>query len=216
MPDQIGSPWAGKTTKAIGLALLDAETDDGLTAAQLAGQLGMHQSNLKRAADELVDAGVLRHVAPPSANGQPGRRPQTAFAFATNEKERFEEFIEDEPPEGDPPDAGSHVVSIPTQDKAGALWKILAQAGVPAGVALVRQLEGETPELEYSFSGPTAVDDSQDFFEVLRDAELKPRRRVVSRSTTSREMRRIARRRLERIERSRERLGPVRVEQSSE
>jgi len=216
MSGQLGSPWEGKTKKAIGLALLNAETGEGLTAAQLEALIGKHQSNLKKAADELAAAGVLQRAVPPSVNGQPGRRAQVAFAFAEGERERFEEFIEAEPPERDLPDVGSHVVSISTRDETGALWKILAQPGVPAGSALVRLLEGEPPELEYSFSGPTAVDDSLDFFEVLKAAELSPRRQVVSKSTTSREVRRTARRRREQIERSRERLGSMQTEPRSE
>jgi len=192
---------------AIGRAL--AEVDDGvaLTASQLEDMIGKHQSNLKKAAEQLVAAGVLKpEREPPRPNGQPGRRAQTAFAFAEGERERFE-YLMDDAHQLDFPEVGTHFVFVDTQDRRDDLWKVLSQTGVASGLDRVWHLEGERREMMFAFNGPNAVDDSMDFFEVLSDAELNVRRQSVSQSSSSRDMRKVARRRRERVQRSRQQLG---------
>jgi hypothetical protein len=193
---------------AIGRALAEVDDFGALTAAQLEDMIGKHQSNLKKAADELVGDHVLEIAEPPQENGQRGRRARTAFTFADGERERFEELI-DEEPESEFPEVGTHLVFVDAQSKREALWKVLSQAGVAAGLDRACQLDGDRPEMMFAFRGPTAVDDSLDFLEILATAELSARRQSISKSNGSREIRKMAQRRRQRVERSKEQLGSM-------
>ena len=193
---------------AVGRALVETDGDAGLTASQLQDAIGKHQSNLKKAAHELVAAGVLIAVDPDLSEGQPGRRAQTAFKFTHGERERFEELLDREETSGFP-EVGTQVVFVDASGKRDALWKVLSQTGVASGLDRAWQLDGDRTEMMFAFKGPTAVDDSLDFLEILGAAELSARRQTISKTGTSRELRKMARRRRQRVQRSREQLGTM-------
>lgn len=204
-PDS-ASAWQGATKIKIGKALLDE--DEGLTASQLESAIGgPHQSNLKKAAEQLVEAQALKAV-PPRTNGQPGRPAQVAFAFAEGERERFEDLLEARDP-SEELGVGTHLVFVDSKGNSKDLWKALSQAGVMKGSGRARQLVGDQQEIMVSFSGPTAADDSLDFLEILGDLELKARLQAVTKESSIGELRRAARRRGERVARMRAQLGPL-------
>lgn len=197
------SVWSNPTKIDIG-RVLAAANGRGVTAGELQRSLGTHQSNLKKIAEELVAAGVLKSIKPPRSSGRPGRPAQDAFTFADGERERFEDLLEDlEEPPG-PLGQGSQLVFVDVQERGHALWSLLARKGVATGTRAVRQMEGERTELLFEFKGPTAVDDAMDLMEVLHAAELKARRQHVSKASSLGELRRTAQRRREQVATTRE------------
>jgi hypothetical protein len=203
--------WDGVTKMAIGRALLDSDEAEGpLTAARLAAATGRDQSNLKKAAEELVAAGALRALEPDLAtNGRAGRPARTAFAFADGQREQFEEFLDLADRPSDLAEVGTQLVIIDADEGHDTLWKVLSQPGVGSGADRGFQLEGGRSEVMYAFNGPNAVDDSNDFLAILTAAELKAHRHSISKAASPRDFRRTAQRRLERVQRSRERRGAM-------
>jgi len=204
------SPWHGTTTVNIGKALL-GDGGAGLTASELEAAIGgPHQSNLKKLANQLVEADVLKAVDPPRHNGHPGRPAQVAFTFADGERERFEDLLEDHD-HGSGIDVGTSIVFVDAEHKRSDLLKILSLPGVMSGSGKTYELEGDCPQIMVSFEGPTAVDDSRDFLEILAAAELKARRQFVTKASNSGELRKAARRGRQRVERTREQLRAMRT-----
>lgn len=213
--------WTKPIHLDIGRVLVHAN-GRALTAAEFQRALGRtHQSNVKRAAKELTTRGMLKEVPAERPRAGPGRPPQDAFEFADGEQVRFEELLEEieEPRE---PSSRSEVVVVDTHeddlDKGEALWRLLSRKGALSGARRVEQIEwtGEGAELRIEFDGPGAVDEAMDLMAKFQAAKLRVRRGRVSKSAVTADLREVARRRAEVIQRSREELGATQTRPRSD
>lgn len=193
-----------------------------LTAADLQRALGRtHQSNLKKVAEELVAADALTK-APAEGRRGPGRPPQDAFAFAEGEQERFEDLFEQLETPGDSLVEGAEVVVVDAHEdeleKGETLWSLLSQKGTARGARPVKQIDmaEEGTRFLFEFTGPGAVHEAMDLMAALKARKLDVRRGRVSKVTTIADMRRVARRRIESIQRSREQLGTTQTRPHTE
>jgi hypothetical protein len=200
-----GSAWRSTTKINIGRALL-AGDGDGLTAAELESVLGQpHQSNLKKAAEQLAEDGAVETVKPPRQNGSPGRPAEVAFTFAEGERERFEELIEKEDDAGGL-QVGMPLVFVNADFNRDDLLKILSLPGVLSGSGRAYELEGDGSQIMVSFSGPSAVDDSRGFLDLLDAKQLEAKRRFITKASGGNELRQAAKRHRQRLARKTEQL----------
>lgn len=212
------SPWNSQTKLDIGRVLVQARGRP-LTAAQIQRALGRtHQSNVKKAAKDLVSAAAFDEVEPSHPKEGPGRPPQDAFKFAPGEQERFEGLLEqfDQPPTS----AEGEVVVVDTHEddleKGEALWSLLSRRGFAPGARRIEQVEliGERAELHIEFDGPGAVGEAMDLMARFQAAKLRARRGRVSQVGSTADLRHAARRRAEVIQQTREELGAMQTRPS--
>jgi hypothetical protein len=189
---------------AVGRALLSAG-EDGMTAAEIGFIAQQHQSNLKKAAEELVNEGALRYTDPPPANGRRGRRPRVAFAFAAGERQRFEEMVADENLMG-LLGMGTQLVMVDAEDRPERLSEVLSQSEVVSDAAWAAHVEGGRSEVWLAYEGYRAPDDSRDLMAILHAAELTARRGSVAKLANARDLARAEERKKQRVERARSRL----------
>lgn len=199
------SLWHGSTRMAVGRALLAGSDEGGMTAGEMSLLAQQHQSNLKKAADELVDDGALKYTIPAPANGRPGPKARVAYVFSEGEQQRFEELVEDEMVVG-LLGLGTELVMVDAEDQAERLSEVLSQPEVTADAAWTAHVRGQRAEVWLAFEGHRAPDDSLDLMAVLRSAELKARHGSVAKLANAGVTTRTEERRKRHVERVRAQL----------
>lgn len=182
--------WQGSARLAVGNALLSAD-NTGMTAAEMGFIAQQHQSNLKKAAEDLVSEGVLRYVDPPSEDGpRRGRRPRTAFTFGDGERERFEELAAEERPIG-LLGVGGQVVMVDAQENPERLSEVLSRDDLLGHLAWAAHVDGERSEVWLAYEGQGASENSRDLMTAFTVAELSARRSSVAKLMNARELARV-------------------------
>jgi hypothetical protein len=189
---------------AVGRALLSAG-ENGMTAAEMSFIAQQHQSNLKKAAEELVEGGALRYTKPLSENGRRGRRPNVAFAFAEGEQERFEELIANEVPAG-MLGTGTQLVMVDAEEDPERVAEVLSQSDLMGKLAWGAHVDGERPEVWLAYEGHGASSDSRDLMTAFKVAKLAARRSSVAGLMSGRELAHSEERKRQQAERLRARL----------
>lgn len=189
---------------AVGHALLSAG-ENGMTAAEMGFLAQQHQSNLKKAAEELVREGALRSTAPPSANGRRGRKPRVAFAFADGERQRFEELVAEESPIGTL-GVGTQLVMIDAEEHPERLSEVLSRSDLMGNLAWAAHVDGRRSEVWLAYEGLGASDDSRDLLAAFDAAELSARRSSVAKLASARDLAGAEERKRQRVERTRAQL----------
>lgn len=180
------SHWHGSARIAVGHALLSAG-DQGMTAAEMGFIAQQHQSNLKKAAEELVREGALRYTDPPPANGRRGRRPRVAFAFAGNERQRFEDLVGGESSIGTL-GVGMQLVMVDAEERPGRLAEVLSRPDLMGNLAWAAHVDGRRSEIWLAYEGHRASDDSRDLMAAFDAAELSARSGAVSKLAGARDL----------------------------
>lgn len=217
MTAQRDSPWHGGIRAAVGRSLLRSGDDDhGLTAAEIAEIAGKDQSNVKKVADELLAAGILREASLAQQNGRVGRPPGAAYAFADGERERFESYAEEQISPGGVR-VGTHVVFVERDQMKDRLSDVLSVPVVARGIEEAWEIEGDGfSGLLFPFNGSDAPEASGNFLSQLRDAQVKAGKGVMTRISRGRELRDAERRRRRLLERTRVELGETQERPASE
>jgi hypothetical protein len=180
-------PWHRQSRIAIGRALLRTHPAP-MSATEIASATGKDPSNTKKIADELVEAGGLKHLEPKSSEGRAGRRTQRVFAFADGEQDRFVASFGEDRPAGLSP--GQQLVFVDASALGGDLLHSLARPELVARAAWSALCDGERQELAIAFDGPAAVDASLDLMAALSAAKVKATRASVSKVDTPGELHR--------------------------
>jgi hypothetical protein len=189
---------------AVGHALLSAG-ENGMTAAEMGFLAQQHQSNLKKAAEELVREGALCYTDPPSAVGRRGRRPRVAFAFANGERQRFEELVDDESPIG-MLGVGMQLVMIDAEEHPERLSEVLSRSDLMGNPAWAAHIDGRRSEVWLAYEGHGASDDSRDLMAAFDAAELSARRSSVAKLSGARDLANAEERKRQQVERARAQL----------
>jgi len=189
---------------AVGRALLSAG-ENGMTAAEMAFVSQQHQSNLKKAAEDLVDEGALRYTAPPSQNGRRGRKPRVAFTFSEGERERFEELVSEEMSIG-MLGVGTQLVMVDAEEDPGTLSEVLSRSDLIGNLAWAAHVDGSNSEIWLAYEGHGASDESRDLMAAFNAAELSARRSSVGKLAAARDLASAEDRKRQRIEQVRAQL----------
>jgi hypothetical protein len=172
-----GLDWSHDARLVIGQTLLTA-TERTLTAPEIA--LATGRTNVKRTADEMVDAGLLENRPPPPATKRPGRPPTAAYFLPDACAKDLEEELARRHPVGRL-QKGQHIVFA----EAGAtqiagLFEALEVSSALARASWFALLDGEPQEMAIVFAGSGAVEGAVDLMAELRGAELRARRSALT------------------------------------
>jgi hypothetical protein len=204
MPPNPGAHWQGNARMAVGQALL-AAGENGMTAAEMAFIAQQHQSNLKKAAEDLVREGVLRRTPPPTQDGRRGRKARVAFAFAEGERQRFEELVAEETPIG-MLGVGTQLVVVDAEENPSRLAEVLSRSDLIGNLAWAAHVNGRRSEIWLAYEGREASDDSRDLMAAFDAAELSAARSSVAKLASVRDLTSAEERKRQRIERIRTQL----------
>lgn len=182
---------------AVGHALLNAG-ENGMTAAEMSFVAQQHQSNLKKAAEELVGAGALRRTDPLSANGRRGRKPRDAFLFSDGERRRFEELVAKHRTAG-MLGPGTQVVVVGSEDHPERISEVLSQSELIGNLAWWALLNGDPAEFWLAYEGHEASEDSRDLMAAFDAAEVSSKKRSVEKHGDADELGRVSERTKQRI-----------------
>lgn len=178
--------WSIPWCLDIGRALLAG----GATARELADAIGTHQSNVKKRADALVEAGLLVEGPPARA---PRRRGAAAATYLLVEGERDRVAALADEAHGDI-DLGQHVVFVQARAATlGDLFAVVAETRAAARARRVVFLGGEHPEYAIFFR-PDDGDAALELAAALEAAEVDARVAILGRPVAAHEFVRQAQR----------------------
>lgn len=159
-----------------------------MTAAEFAHATGRHPSNIKKAADALVEQGFLEQRDPPAPlSSKPGPRTKSSYAFAAGMQAGFEAACGPEPDPGSLA-AGDQLIFLDVQEPEADLLDSLAGAAVSARIHWSALCDGANQELMIALRGPDAVNASLDLMTAFKAAKLKARRVSVTKIDSAAEL----------------------------
>ncbi len=170
--------WSNDVHREIGRVLL-LDASQTLTAPEIAGATG--RANVKRSADEMVEAGLLERQAPPPRSSKSPGRPVTALYHLPDasaqdlraEMARLRPVGQMNP--------GHHIVLAEAGEaQIASLFETLAASEVLMSASWFALFDGEPQELAIVFVGVDALDGALDLMTELRGAELRARRAAIT------------------------------------
>lgn len=180
-------PWTSECRIAIGRALVRS-SGDSMTAAEIAAATGRDRSNVKRAADDLADHGVLERRDPPApVGGKRGPKTRSSYAFAPGAQDAFEMACGLEPDPGSLA-PGDQLIFLDAREPGSDLLDCLTDAAVSARVHWAALCDGADQELMIALRGPDAVNASLDLMGAFKAAKLKARRVAVAKVDSATEL----------------------------
>jgi DNA-binding MarR family transcriptional regulator len=170
--------WRGSMRVALGAVLLDSPGPR--TAAELAGALGKHPSNVKKTADDMVKDDLLVARKPVSGHAGRGRRAESAYELASAERPKLEAVLE----EFEQPTAlraGQQLVfaSIPGGNALDLMGAAIAP-GAASRMSWAAFVDGEPQECVIAFDGANATSQAADLMAALEAAQVHSRRATVA------------------------------------
>lgn len=177
MPARNGTSahWHRPTPRAVGKVLLAAS--EPLSASRIAKLASKDASNVKRAADDLVDAGLLVRTPPPEgSNGGPGRPTSAVYALAEGHEDELRQALETDAEPGQLA-VGLQIVFVETPSfRLAEIDDVLAHAFEVQSAKWAALCDGEPPGYLIAFEGETATESTVDLMSVLSAAEISSRR----------------------------------------
>jgi len=182
-----GHPWTSECRIAIGRAL-ERSSRESMTAAEISGATGRDRSNVKRAADDLVEHGALERREPPApTGGKRGPKTRSSYAFAPGAQDAFEVACGPEPAPGSLA-PGDQLIFLDASEPGADLLDCLTDAAVSARVHWAALCDGADQELMIALRGPDAVNASLDLMGAFKAAKLKARRVAVAKVDSAAEL----------------------------
>lgn len=170
--------WSHEACRVIGQVLLSASSRT-LTAPEIANATG--RANVKRTADEMVDAGLLEHRPPPQAVGRkPGRRATVAYHLPHAGAGDLRAELEHRHPVGQVQAGQQIVLAEVGPAQVASLFETLDASPILASASWFALLDSEPQELAIVFSGPDAAAGALDLMAELRGAQLQARRAALT------------------------------------
>lgn len=159
-----------------------------MTAAEIAAATSRDRSNVKRAADDLADHGILEQRDPPaSAGGKRGPKTRSSYAFAPGAQDAFEVACGPEPDPGSLA-PGDQLIFLDAREPGSDLLDCLTDPAVAARVHWAALCDGADQELMIAVRGPDAVNASLDLMGAFKAAKLKARRVAVAKVDSAAEL----------------------------
>jgi hypothetical protein len=152
-----------------------------LTAPEIADVRGIHSSNVKRDAEEMVAAGLLERRRPASPwPGTRGRRATVAYFLPDAGADAVRARKADAESPGRMRRGMQVVFAGAGQAQIAELLEALAVGAALGQASWFALCEGEPQELAIAFDGEHAVEAASDLMAELRGAHLSARRAAVS------------------------------------
>jgi hypothetical protein len=170
--------WSNEVHREIGRALL-LDSSQSLTAPEIASATG--RANVKRSADEMVEAGLLERQPPPSRRSKTPGRPVTAlYHLPDASAQDLRTEIARLRPVGQM-ERGHHIILAEAGEaQVASLFETLDASEALVSASWFALFDGEPQELAIVFAGVDALDGALDLMAELRGAELRARRTSVT------------------------------------
>jgi hypothetical protein len=139
----------------------------------------MHQSNVKKLADQMTQEGLLRRSRAVRESSKRGRVPAT-YELVAGERGNVEAIVEEDSSPGLLSRSQQLVIASIPGSKVVDLRRVTAQVGPASEMEWVALVDGEPQECFMAFEGNQAVDLANDLMAQLAAAEIHSRRASVT------------------------------------
>jgi len=189
--------WNREIERAIGRALLYSTDGESLTAAELAAATGRDPSNLKKAADAMVEAGLLTPATPSPGGRNRGRRPRFAYALPAPARASLERSLAQTADPGRLEPGQQLVFAELAAPRIEEVLQVIGESQAASQAAWSAVCDGDRQEYVVAFGGDGSAELAVDLMAALSAAEVRVRRTSVSQirpmAETIRQVRRAAR-----------------------